>query len=499
MIATLEIGNRLTAREFRDRERALVEPLLDAQFGLRESGTATTIVIGGMPASGRGACVDRLQTWLDTRYVTVHAMSPPTDIERSYPVCFRYWQRLPAAGRTAILYGSWYRTILHARVWEGLSDADFHAQIDRVVGLERMLRADGMQVLKFWLHLDRDAHAARLERMEANPAERWRLTPDDWLAQARWEAWTAAASELLERSNHEDAPWTIVDAADDRWRDMTVGESLLRSFRTWLDRPPVSPSTERRLSPPEGPNPLQTLVRVEDPPKKAYEDELEALQGRLGRLGRAMARMDRGLVLVLEGQDAAGKGGTIRRLAGGLESRSYRVHATSAPSPEERQYPYLWRFWRDLPRRGSTGIFDRSWYGRVLVERVEGFCSVPDWERAYDEICAFEHQLADAGFLVVKFWLAVSFEEQLARFQEREATGAKRHKLTDEDWRNRDKWGAYEDAVGEMIARTSTPDAPWIVVDSDSKRNARLTVLREVCTRLEASLGLEPLHELARL
>jgi polyphosphate:AMP phosphotransferase len=367
-----------------------------------------------------------------------------------------------------------------------------------VVALEKMLVADGVLLRKYWLHLSQEQHGERLARIEASPAERWRLQPEDWLAHARYGAYAAAAHEMLEASHHADAPWVLVDAADARYRDITVGESLLAAFQRRAERPAVPPPTDRALATQEWTNPIANVARVDLVDKDAYEAELAELQGRLGRLGRAMSRVGRSLVLVFEGQDAAGKGGSIRRLTGGLDSRLYRVHATSAPTPEERGFPWLWRFWKHLPRRGNTAIFDRSWYGRVLVERVEGLASVPDWERAYEEIREFERQLVTAGAVVVKFWLAVSFDEQLRRFEDRESSGAKRHKLTDEDWRNREKWGEYEAAAVEMYHRTHRADAPWYIIDADHKRYARLCVLRAVCEEIERRLELGMLPPSAR-
>ena len=223
--------------------------------------------------------------------------------------------------------------------------------------------------------------------------------------------------------------------------------------------------------------------------KKDYRHALERLQGRLARLTRCKRFAGRALVLVFEGMDAAGKGGAIRRLTAALDARQYRVVPIGAPTDEERAQPYLWRFWRHVPRRGKVVIFDRSWYGRVLVERVEGFCSEADWMRAFGEINDFEDTLADAGAVVVKFWLAISQDEQLLRFEARAAEPHKRFKITDEDWRNRERWPSYERAVCDMIDRTSTERSPWTLVGADNKRHARIKVLRTVCERLEAALA----------
>ena len=220
-----------------------------------------------------------------------------------------------------------------------------------------------------------------------------------------------------------------------------------------------------------------------------YHKRLRELQQRLNRLGRKAQARGVSAILLFEGWDAAGKGGAIRRVTGALDARFYNIVPVAAPSDEELARPYLWRFWRHVPGRGRFAIFDRSWYGRVLVERIEGFCAPADWRRAYAEINAFEDQLADAGAIVLKFWLATSADEQLRRFREREATGHKRYKITDEDWRNREKWDAYEAAASDMIEKTSTEAAPWHLVAAEDKYHARIAVLKALCNALEGAVG----------
>jgi len=223
--------------------------------------------------------------------------------------------------------------------------------------------------------------------------------------------------------------------------------------------------------------------------KAEYKTRLAELQGRLSKLTRDERFKNHSLVLAFEGNDAAGKGGTIRRITQALDARSYRVVPVAAPTEEERVKPWLWRFWRQVPGKGGITIFDRTWYGRVLVERVEGFAQERDWMRAYYEINDFEHQLSENGAVVLKFWLAISNEEQMARFKLREETGFKRFKITEEDWRNREKWNAYKLAVSDMVDRTSTSKVPWTLVEANNKYYARIKVLSTICAALEARLG----------
>jgi polyphosphate kinase 2 (PPK2 family) len=238
----------------------------------------------------------------------------------------------------------------------------------------------------------------------------------------------------------------------------------------------------------EGRDILSSLDLTQSATKKKYSKELETWQGRLNLLTRHPKFKSKSVILVFEGQDAAGKGGAIRRVTSALDSRIYQGVPIAAPTEEERAQPYLWRFWRHIPRRGRFTIFDRSWYGRVLVERVEGFCSEADWMRAYGEINDFEMQLARNNSIVLKFWLQISKEEQLRRFKEREKIAFKRFKITEEDWRNRKRWDDYHKAVCDMAERTSTEVAPWTIVEANDKYFARIKVLRTIVRRIEAAL-----------
>ncbi len=223
--------------------------------------------------------------------------------------------------------------------------------------------------------------------------------------------------------------------------------------------------------------------------KTRYREKLARAQAKLNQLHRKALERGVSTVLVFEGPDAAGKGGAIRRLTAALDARHVQVIPIAAPTDEERAHHYLWRFWRHLSRAGRVTIFDRSWYGRVLVERVEGFASEEEWRRAYAEINDFEEQLIEHGTVLRKFWLHITKEEQLARFQAREKTPYKRWKLTDEDWRNRERWDDYAAAVNDMVEQTSTKKAPWVLVEGNDKRFARVKVATTVCEAMARALG----------
>jgi polyphosphate:AMP phosphotransferase len=354
-----------------------------------------------------------------------------------------------------------------------------------------MLADEGVLLLKYWFHLSKDQQKRRLKELEKDRHTRWRVTDTEWKYFKMYDKFVSVCEPFLRQTSTGEAPWIVIPGADARYRSLTFGKHLLKSMRERLDdkapkqtpdrNPPLLPSVDRV-------NVLRALKLNQPMSEKEYDKKLEKWQGRLNVLSRDPRMKKRAVVAVFEGNDAAGKGGAIRRLTQALDARVYENVSVAAPTSEERAQPYLWRFWRNVPRHGRITIFDRSWYGRVLVERVEGFCSEADWMRAYGEINDFEKQLTDAGVVVVKFWLATSKEEQLKRFQEREKVTFKRFKITEEDWRNRKKWAAYEQAVCDMVDRTSTGVAPWTLVEANNKQYARIKVIKTLTEAVEAAL-----------
>lgn len=299
------------------------------------------------------------------------------------------------------------------------------------------------------------------------------------------------SESVIRHTSTAEAPWTIVEGFDPYYRSLTVGKVILNAIRKRLDE--ADKKREEISAPPPLPsidhlNILKTLNLDQKISKKAYQDELEKYQGTLALLTRNPKFKNITVIALFEGNDAAGKGGAIRRITGALDARYYNVIPIAAPTEEERAQPYLWRFWRHIPRRGRFTIFDRSWYGRVLVERVEKLCSEANWMRAYGEINDFEAQLVRHNIVLVKFWLSISKEEQLKRFKEREAIAFKHFKITAEDWRNREKWDEYDTAVCDMMDRTSTAIAPWTMVEANDKNFARIKILKTLCLQIETML-----------
>ena len=494
MFESAELGHRVDDKTYDKEEPLLRAQLLDVQHDVIDAKRFPVVVlINGMDGAGRGETIHVLNEWMDPRFVETQAFDVPTEEERERPFMWRFWRALPPKGKVGILFGSWYSEVIHQRlVGEEEHDAEADLRSAEINRFEKMLTDEGVLLLKFWFHLSKSDQKKRLKTLEADPETKWRVTKDDWKRYEQYDEFRAVAEHVLRFTSKSYAPWYIVDGSDHNFRSLTAGNILLEAMQKRLARTDAS----RRIA--EAPifhskldtrNLLTTLdLDKKVPSKKKYDDELQHWQEKLGQMSRSDAFREKALVCVFEGNDAAGKGGSIRRVVQAIDPRQFKIVPIAAPTEEERAQPYLWRFWRHLPRQGRVTIFDRSWYGRVLVERVEKFAEEADWMRGYAEINDFEDQLARHGIIVCKFWLAISSEEQLRRFEEREATEFKRFKITEEDWRNRDKWPQYEEAVCDMIDRTSTEIAPWTLVEANDKRYARLKVLKTVCKRLEDSL-----------
>ncbi len=492
MFESAEIGHKIDKATYRTEEPALREALLDVQFELNERKQfPVVILINGVDGAGKGETVNLLNEWMDPRLITTHAFGNPSDEERERPPMWRYWRALPPKGRIGILFGSWYTDPIVQRAVGNLKGSRFDQQLEDIKHFEKMLAHEGVLLLKFWFHLSKAKQEKRLKQLEKDPKTRWRVTDQDWENFKEYDRFREISEHALLETSTGEAPWIVVEGEDPYYRSLTVGKHILNSIRARLDQPKATtpPASVAPLMPPiDRLQILDTLTLDQEMDKATYEEKLEALQGRLNLLTRHPDFCKHSVIAVFEGNDAAGKGGSIRRITSAVDARQYTITPVAAPTEEERAQPYMWRFWRHLPRKGHLTIFDRSWYGRVLVERVEGFCSEADWMRAYSEINDFEEQLEANGVIIVKFWLAISSEEQLNRFKEREQVGFKRFKITEEDWRNRDKWDQYVHAVSDMVDRTSTSVAPWTLVEANNKYYARIKVLKTLCDAIERGL-----------
>ncbi len=472
--------------QYRERSQALRTALLSAQHAVvTQADRAVLLVVAGLDGVGKGSSINLLNEWMDPRHLRTLVFEPQD--HKGRPELWPYWERLPARGSLAVVFGSWYQRLFSALRKHGPDDPGVQQMIERIRHFEAMLVAEKVQVVKLWYHLSRKAQKARTERLLSDPATAWRVVPADRRVARDFKPMRRAGAELVQATHAQHAPWVIIPSAQSDYRDLATGDALLEALQRPLPHPTglkTSPATAKQGLP-AAPQLDQVDHRI-TLPRDDYETLLAHSQRQLALKLRHPDFAKRNLVLVFEGPDAAGKGGAIRRVTRAMDIRQVDLHPVAAPSDEERARPYLWRFWRRLPPLGKVAIFDRSWYGRVLVERVEALAAPDDWQRAYDEINDFEQQLVESGSVVVKIWLSITADEQLARFREREENPFKAFKITPEDWRNRNRWDDYQVAANAMFARTHTPWAPWHLIPANCKRHARVAVLQAITRALDA-------------
>ncbi|HEY4698672.1 MAG: polyphosphate:AMP phosphotransferase [Gallionellales bacterium RIFCSPHIGHO2_02_FULL_57_16] len=491
MFESAELGHRIDKATYDAEVPQLREDLLNAQFDLAQKAKFPVIIlIGGVDGAGKGETVNLLNAWMDPRHIVAHAMGEQSDEERERPPMWRFWRALPPKGKIGVFFGSWYTAPIVRRVMGKIKASALDQSIDEINRFEKMLTNEGALIVKFWFHLAKDVQRKRLKSLEKDPKTRWRVTELDWERFKLYDKFRKVSEHALRATSTAEAPWIVVEGADPRYRSLTTGKTLLQALRKRLDHPaqPVPSNAPPLQAAIDRLDVFDKLDMTQKITRKKFDADLEKYQGKLNLLTRDERFRSMSVIALFEGSDAAGKGGAIRRITGALDARHYRIIPVAAPTEEERAQPYLWRFWRHIPRTGRVTIFDRSWYGRVLVERVEKFCSEADWMRAYGELNDFEEQLVRNNTVLVKFWLTITKDEQLRRFKEREKTGFKRFKITDEDWRNRKRWNEYEHAVCDMVDRTSTELAPWTLVEANDKNFARIKILKTLCQQIEAAM-----------
>lgn len=495
MFETAELGRKVGKAKYEKAVPGLRADLLRAQNDLQlDPKFSVVLLVNGVDGAGKGATVNLLHEWMDPRYLRAHAFGPPSDEELERPEMWRFWRLLPPKGRIGIFFGSWYSRPILDRVFERTNDAELQAALAQIVTFEQGLVDDGTLLLKFWFHLGKKAQKHRHEALRKDKKTSWKITARDRKHFELYDKFIETSERALRETSTGGAPWTIVEGEDKRYRELTVGRHVLDGITRHLaaaKRRAPRPKPRPAGKPEEAHQPsiLSALELDRELDQKAYKRQYALLQGKLNRLSRKASDRSVSTVLVFEGPDAAGKGGAIRRVTRSLDARYYHVIPIAAPNDEERARHYLWRFWLHLPQTGHVTIFDRSWYGRVLVERVEGFATEAEWKRAYREIYEFEERLCERGIAVMKFWVHIDPDEQLRRFKEREKTAYKKYKITDEDYRNRERWEQYEEAVNEMVERTSTSFAPWTLIEGNNKYFARIKVMQTVCAGLERALS----------
>jgi polyphosphate:AMP phosphotransferase len=505
MFETAELGRKLSREDYEARVPELRARLVQTQYRMQRADFAAIIVVMGNDSIGRNDTIYHLHEWMDPRFLETHGFGDLSDEERERPRFWRYWRMLPAHGQIAIFYGSWVRRPLMDHIDRVIDDKTLEERIREINNFEKLHVDDGTLLLKFWLHLSEKAMRKQLKRRKKDPDLAQQINERDKYMLKQYERVARIGERFVRKTSTPQAPWLIIESDHARYRNTTVAETLLDALTNRIERYEAAQQSTASVSVPEpavtasapprnvagdgARSILDTVDLTKTMTREDYKKQFDAQIGRLSLL--AQKAHDKGLtsMLVFEGWDAAGKGGAIRRLAKGLDPRDYRMISIASPTDEEAARHYLWRFWRHVPGRGRVRIFDRSWYGRVLVERIEEFATEAEWRRAYREINEFEEELVAHGILLRKFWIHIDADEQLRRFRAREATSFKRHKMSAEDWRNRAKWDEYERAVNEMVERTSTEFAPWHLIAGNNKRWARMEIIRTYIGALEERLG----------
>ena len=505
MLEKIDLSRKAEKEVYRQAKETYGPRLGLAQRRLKEAGIPVLILFDGMDAAGKGTQINRLIQFLDPRGFDVYASSRVTEDEAMRPFLWRFWTLTPENGRIAVFDRSWYRKVREDRFEGRTAKKELSEAFRDICSFEKQLTDSKAVIIKLFLYISREEQKKRFKKLEESGETAWRVTKEDWKRNEDYDRYLKNNEEMLERTDTEYAPWTIIEATDKSYGAMKILKTVTETLEDAL----AKRAEEERLKE-EKKKAAETLLKAGENPaensryqngvlsgidlsktmtREAYKKEIDRLQKKLELLHSELYRLRIPVVLGFEGWDAGGKGGAIRRLTSHLDPRGYQVCPTAAPNDIEKKHHYLWRFWNRMPKAGHIAIFDRTWYGRVMVERIEGFCREEEWRRAYQEINEMESHLVNAGAVVLKFWLQIDKDEQKRRFEERMRIPEKQWKITDEDWRNREKWDQYELAVNEMLVRTSTTYAPWIVVEGNCKYYARVKVLRTVVEALEKKIA----------
>ena len=471
-------------------EKARAE-LAVRQMKVKEAGLPVLVVFDGWGAAGKGSVLGRVIKNMDPRFFKCETLTEPTSEETRRPFLYRYFVRIPKEGKFSFFDGSWMGEVTQQYLLGEIGKKKYKEHLTSIKRFERTLNDNGYLVVKMFFHIDEKTQKKRLKNLEKNASTKWRVSDKDLWQNQHYSKCMDVYDEYIEATNQFVAPWYFIDSSAKKWAELQVTEILIASIDTAL----ANSESEKKAPLLQNTFPLRDTKKLADIAldktieEDEYKKELDTLQKRLGELHNELYHKKVPVIIAYEGWDAAGKGGNIKRIAAALDPRGYEVHPIASPEPAEKARHYLWRFWNRLPKDGHIAIFDRTWYGRVMVERLEGFCSENDWQRAYNEINEFEKELADWGAVVIKFWVQIDKDTQLARFTDRQNTPEKQWKITDEDWRNREKWDLYEEAIDEMLQKTNTKYAPWIVLESNDKKYARIKALKTVIKAIEKKLG----------
>lgn len=467
----------------------LREALFSKQTALKEHKKPVMVIFEGWGASGKGSLIGKIIKNIDPRFFKVTTLSVKSEEESRKPFLYRHFIRIPEAGMYTFYDGSWMDEVTNDYLHKDLSKEDYKKRITSIKRFERQLTDNGYLVMKFFLNISKDEQKKRLDALSADDSTKWRVSKKDLWQNKHYEKCQAVYDSYLEETNQPNAPWYIIDAKNKRFAEYQILDILINGIDTSLKNDSYAALLLQNTFPLKATPKLSDIELNKELSEEEYRSELSICQKRLSELHNEIYRRKIPVIIAYEGWDAAGKGGNIKRITSALDPRGYQVHPIASPEPHEKARHYLWRFYNRLPKDGHIAIFDRTWYGRVMVERLEGFCSENDWQRAYNEINEFEKELSDWGAIVIKFWVQIDKDVQLERFTDRQNTPSKQWKITDEDWRNREKWDLYEAAIDEMLQKTNTPYAPWVVLESNDKKYARIKALKTVIKAIEDRLN----------
>ena len=494
MLEKVNLERKVSKEEYKRELPQLEGELAALQQKVKAAGLPVILLFDGWGAAGKGSLIAKLIGNWDPRGFKVYSNAAPEEFEKRRPLLWRYWQEIPAQGQISVLDRSWYQDVSIVPIEENLDREEILRRINSVKVMERQLTDDGCLVLKFFLHISQKEQKARFDKLDEDKNTEWRVTETDRRRNRNYDQYFQAFDEMIGYTDTPNAPWHILPSHDKYAARLDLFRIVCSSIRGALARMDVAqplPSPDILLPKTFNLVPMPSLEEIsldKKLDKETYKKELSRLQEELADLHNRIYRKKVPVIIGYEGWDAAGKGGNIKRATAAMDPRGYEVIPISAPTKPELAHQYLWRFWRALPKTGHIAIFDRTWYGRVMVERIEGFCSQNQWRRAYREINEFEQELYDWGAVVIKFWLQIDRDEQLARFTDRQNTPEKQWKITDEDWRNREKWPQYEEAVNEMLRYTSTDFAPWHIIESQDKRYGRIKALKIIIQEIKKRL-----------
>ena len=519
MLEKVDLTKKISKEEYKEKMPQLESKLGRLQRECKALGIPVLIVFEGFGAAGKGLQIGHLIQSMDPRGFEVHPVKNETEEERMHPFMWRFWTKTPARGRIAIFDGSWYRKVLIDRFEKRTKAKDLPAAFHSINSFEQQLADDGNLIIKLFLDIDKKEQKKRFDKLAKNKETAWRVSQGDRERNAHYDEYAALMEDMLFNTDTDYAPWTIVESMDRRFATLKIYTTVIKAMADQIEKVQqqnIAKAVEKadkaeaegvvRKKATNG-DEIEEIAREADAQMKdlqvsilskadlslsytreEYKEKLDKLQKKMEKLHGELYRRRIPVVLGFEGWDAGGKGGAIKRLTAKMDARGYVVNPTASPNDIEKAHHYLWRFWRAMPKDGHVAIFDRTWYGRVMLERIEGFCTTEEWKRAYKEINDMEKDLYNAGAIVIKFWMHIDKDEQERRFKERQENPEKQWKITDEDWRNREKWDQYEDAVNEMLMRTSTDYAPWVVVEGNSKYYARVKVLQTVVDAIEKRL-----------